>query len=770
MQVKFESSKMLEETDNCSSREIERGSFKVTDNVDVDAASEEKTEDELFNFETRKIRILRTLMVLVLFTCAVVVIVITHIIVSETSTKKMAMVFEDSAILLIEGFERQMNATVYATWALSSIITNRYKGMDIWPNATLPDFELQCVGLWNIARARTITFTPLVNSTTNRLSWEQYASEHADLIGSPSLVYRADNTSWIIADGIFRFENGDQVYDPGYNALSRYPYTLNPLWQVYPLENNDELIMMNGNTEDNVKRTRALDDMIHYAVPTLTAPLQLAQDTKTSPSTILMFPVFEANNDMDGAYEYFSYSSANVVGISGVAYSWDEIFDNILPNDIKGLICVLKASTGEESTFQVDGPVATYIGDGDLHDAKYDGMEISRYTSIAKVSDKLAIADYLVTYSLSIYPSQTYRNLFDTNTIRDVTLLSVFLFLFVTALFFLYDHLLCTMNINRLSYEAHSGNKIVNSLYPEGVRDRLLSMNIKNKSKKDSKSTVSTISTFLTFGTIQSSDNTISITSEPICDQFPSVSIVFADIPGFRSWSSAHSPHEMFSLLESVFGEFDRAAKNLGVFKVETIEDCYVAVAGLPDPRDDHAVVMAQFALECQRKFNQVIKSHKDIDAENLRLRCGLHSGSITAGILRGEKSRFQLFGDTMNTASRMESTGVPTKVQISEQTAELLIKAGKSSWFVPREEKITAKGKGLLQTHWLIPNVHIRKSYANRRVSFASRRFSNLTRQLKSTRNISIKSVTKDITPTTQTTSNFNSKIDEHDEQDKKQ
>ena len=768
MQVISESPSILEEPDNISSREIERGSFMAADIV----ANEEEDQEELLNRERRQVRGLRALMVLVLLACTVLVVVLTHKLVSKTTTKKMEVRFEESSDRLFEGFERQMNLTVYATWSLSSIVTFRYKGMDIWPNVTLPDFDLQCIGLYLIARARTITLTPLVNSTTNRLAWEQYAAEHADLLGAPSVVYRTDNTSWIVADGIFRFENGDQVYDPGYNALSQYPYTLNPLWQVYPLENNTRLIMMNGNTEQNVKRTRALDDMIHYAVPTLTAPLQLSQDNKTSPSTILMFPILDDDNDIDGAdLEYHSNTSAKVVGISGVAYSWDAIFDDILSYDVKGLICVLKASTGEASTFQVDGPVATYIGDGDLHDTKYDDWGKSRYTSIAKVSDKLAIADNLVTYSLSIYPSQSFKNQFDTSTVRNATLTSVFLFLFVTALFFLYDHLLYT-EIKRLSNEAHSGNKIVNSLYPKGVRDRLLSMNIKNKNKKDSKSIVSTISTFLTLGYIQSSDDTesISITSEPICDQFPSVSIVFSDIPGFRSWSSAHSPQEMFSLLESVFGEFDRVAKKLGIFKVETIEDCYVAVAGVPDPRDDHAIVMAQFALECQRKFNKVVKSLKNIDAEDLRLRSGLHSGSITAGILRGEKSRFQLFGDTMNTASRMESTGVPTKVHISEQTAELLTEAGKSSWFIPREEKIWVKGKGTLQTYLLIPNVHMKKSLSNNRVTFAARRLSNLTKQLKSTRNLSVKDIStrnimKDI-PTT----NFDSKISEHEEQDEKQ
>merc|ERR1711862_646856 len=84
-----------------------------------------------------------------------------------------------------------------------------------------------------------------------------------------------------------------------------------------------------------------------------------------------------------------------------------------------------------------------------------------------------------------------------------------------------------------------------------------------------------------------------------------------------------------------------------------------------------------------------------------LRLRSGLHSGPITGGILRGEKSRFQLFGDTMNIAAKMESSGIPTKVQISKDTAELLSKAEKEHWFEPRDDIEQ-------ETFWLIPDSHI--------------------------------------------------------------
>jgi class 3 adenylate cyclase len=176
---------------------------------------------------------------------------------------------------------------------------------------------------------------------------------------------------------------------------------------------------------------------------------------------------------------------------------------------------------------------------------------------------------------------------------------------------------------------------------------------------------------------------------------------MFADIAGFTAWSSEREPSQVFKLLESLYRKFDELANKLGVFKVETIGDCYVAVTGLPDPVPDHAVLCARFSFEILFHMRELTKQFEGTlgpGTSDLALRIGLHSGAVTAGVLRGEKSRFQLFGDTMNTAARIESCGFPDRVQCSEYSARLIKASGKEHWLTQRYDLVVAKGKGEMQ------------------------------------------------------------------------
>lgn len=132
-----------------------------------------------------------------------------------------------------------------------------------------------------------------------------------------------------------------------------------------------------------------------------------------------------------------------------------------------------------------------------------------------------------------------------------------------------------------------------------------------------------------------------------------------------------------------------------------------MAVCGLPKPREQHAVIMAQFANVCLRRMLRLtrdLEKYLGPSTGELRARVGLHSGPVTAGVLRGEKARFQLFGDTVNTASRLEGSGMPHRIHATKETADLLTASGKGHWVSPRRELVQMKGKGDLQTYWVAP------------------------------------------------------------------
>ena len=168
---------------------------------------------------------------------------------------------------------------------------------------------------------------------------------------------------------------------------------------------------------------------------------------------------------------------------------------------------------------------------------------------------------------------------------------------------------------------------------------------------------------------------------KPIAASFPDTSIMFADISNFTSWSSVHSPNQVFTLLESIFFEFDKVATEMEVFHLSTVGDCYIATTGVPYPREDHAILLAQFSRRCRRKANEVLQrllEQKEMTGlSQLKIRIGIHSGPVLAGVLRGN-NRFDVFGDTMNTTSRIESTGELDRIHLSKNTAKLLQEAGK--------------------------------------------------------------------------------------------
>lgn len=396
-------------------------------------------------------------------------------------------------------------------------------------------------------------------------------------------------------------------------------------------------------------------------------------------------------------YDTFE-DNATVVGVLSAYVYWQVYFEQVLLSEDDGIIAVLENTCEQAYTYLVSGPEASYVGTGDLHDSRYDGMEVTTNFGayVGYTDDILDGRAGQCLYRLRIYPSREMEESFVTNVPRRFTLILASTFLFTCIVFIVYDCLVERRQKVVLSSAQKSG-AVVASLFPKEVRDRLYED--KNQEKRNDKS----------YFFNDPSPPTVAPKLEDDCmaiaDLYPECTVCFLDIVGFTQWSSEREPWQVFKLLETIYKTFDKAAKRLEVFKVETIGDCYVAATGLPRPQKDHAVVMARFAAECSLRIGRVthfLLEQLGKDTADLSLRGGMHSGPVTAGVLRGAKARFQLFGDTVNTASRMETTGEATKVQVSRETGMLLMAAGKVDWVQPREEEIEAKGKGSLNTYWL--------------------------------------------------------------------
>jgi class 3 adenylate cyclase len=278
-----------------------------------------------------------------------------------------------------------------------------------------------------------------------------------------------------------------------------------------------------------------------------------------------------------------------------------------------------------------------------------------------------------------------------------------FTFVLVAIVFFIYDIFVQRRN-EKLVASAAKSNAIVTSLFPENIRERLIGQNEISSKHTTPQHLKSVLLDGVDGKALQGADGNLK-TTKPLADLFLDTTVMFADICGFTAWSSVREPSQVFLLLESVYGSFDQIAKRRRVFKVETVGDCYVAVAGLPDPRRDHAVLMARFARDVMMDMYTLTKNLEVTlgpDTGEMTLRIGLHSGPVIGGVLRGARSRFQLFGDTINTTARIESTGEAGRIHLSQETADLIIKAGKQNWVERRNEVVVAKGKGALQTFWL--------------------------------------------------------------------
>jgi class 3 adenylate cyclase len=181
---------------------------------------------------------------------------------------------------------------------------------------------------------------------------------------------------------------------------------------------------------------------------------------------------------------------------------------------------------------------------------------------------------------------------------------------------------------------------------------------------------------------------------EHIADAFPNVSVLFADMVGFTAMSRTMTASALVEVLGDLFSRFDLITEKHGLEKIKTIGDCYMLAGGVPDPMDDHAHAVIDAAIE----FCTALEEMRERTGGALRMRIGVHSGPIVAGVIGLRKFTYDLWGDTVNVASRMESTGEPGRIHVSVNTANLV----KNDFKLESRGSIEVKSLGQVETFFV--------------------------------------------------------------------
>lgn len=179
-----------------------------------------------------------------------------------------------------------------------------------------------------------------------------------------------------------------------------------------------------------------------------------------------------------------------------------------------------------------------------------------------------------------------------------------------------------------------------------------------------------------------------------IADSFDETTVLFADIVGFTQISKQVSPEELVSLLNQIFSRFDTLVEKHQVEKIKTIGDAYMVVAGVPEADPKHLHNIANLALDMLKEME---KLRKELEL-NIQVRIGFHTGAVVAGVIGHKRFIYDLWGDTVNIASRLESHGTPRHIHIAEDTWELL----KDSYVFEKRGTVELKGRGEMTTYYL--------------------------------------------------------------------
>lgn len=614
-----------------------------------------------------------------------------------------------------------------------------------WPLVTVPDFAARGMVARQDMGAETLGFLPLVTKD-KRESWESFSlnnqwwilearrweqmkaerisgrapsrslyaeneeSEGSDffeaIIEDPQTEYMASRRqleqeadfSRGISSNIYTVSSsGLPVVDEGSG-----PYL--PIWQISPAPS--KLSSINYNLLSHPIFWRATEKVIESKMAVLSEVLNLetAHESfmgverasfRREPISALYYPVFSDFSD-----------DRTLVGMIATEINWNYFFQGALPDSARGIICVVENACNQQFTYMISGETATYVGAGDLHDPKFDSLVESRSISYLSSSSETfagAHIDYEhCPFTLHVYPSEETQQDYESYGPMIYIAALGALFLIATAILIVYD---------KVQSHRHKSDMqsiiVLERLFPQDgkegrqtLRKRVINKLRSSKLKLSNMGARRGIASPHFRATLSALPTGFGVEKDASVP-FSNATVMFADIGGLDEWSTNRDPEEKETFFETVHRSLNFIAKRHGVFQVEMAGDCFIAVAGVQHSEDDHAVIMAFFASDCRKRM---IELFKNMNLKGLSMRFGIHSGHVQAGLYESDDSRFQIFGDTVDTTYQMLTSGKSNKIHVSVETAELLNLAGKQEWISPRNDLVVVKGKGAMSTFWIKP------------------------------------------------------------------
>eukprot|EP00980_Cylindrotheca_fusiformis_P016204 scaffold4815_cov107-Cylindrotheca_fusiformis.AAC.1 len=510
-----------------------------------------------------------------------------------------------------------------------------------WPFYRIPEWSVQAEKLAQLTGVDEpiVALSPLVHEH-EKDQWNRFAAEQNPVWYQESIEHEG-YTELTLVELLQRTIPFVHFYDPENDfrptPVSR-PGEILPVFQAYPIGPIQGVPVMTTNV-DVLISSQQTEELYHIAKATRRPTIGFTQiniDLETTiPGSQIIQPIF------DGADT--KAETRKVVAITGIRLHWLDYFKNLLTEGEDGIVVVLESACPKLSqgaarpvshvvteserniiTYQVDGPNAVFLGEDDFHDPNYDAQVMSEpFIDLDIDQSQLPEGSCVPVLTLHVYPSAELEESFKTNNDILYTAVVVVIFAFTSLVFLLYDFSVGRRQRTVMDRIAKQ-DRIVSDVFPTAIRDRLYENQAKNMMNtngvEEDGGPLGLDEVF--YGTSNING------SAPLADLFPSVTVVFADLVGFTAWSSAREPHQVFILLETIYGAFDKLAYRHGVFKVETVGDCYVAAAGLPEPTDDHAVVACRFARDCLQKMTDVtLKLEVSLgpDTSELDLRTGIH-------------------------------------------------------------------------------------------------------------------------------------------------